>query len=81
MSHTDSYPTHKKDLELYNEVLNFRQSVARLITYDNDEGTDTLSHFARRYARDILKHDEVDFGIMLRDLPRTAYDESEYTDE
>ena len=81
MSHTESYPTHKKDLEFYNEVLNFRQNVARLITYDNDEGTDTLSHFARHCARNILKYDEADFGILMRDLPRTAYGESEYTDE
>lgn len=81
MSDTDNRINHKKDLEFYNEVLNFQQSIARLITYDNDEGTDTLSHFARGYARDILKHDEVNLGILMRDLPRTAYDESEYTNE
>ena len=81
MSDTDNRIVHKKDLELYNEVLNFRQSVSRLITYDNDEGSDTLSYVARGYARDILKHDEVNLGILMRDLPRTAYDESEYTNE
>ena len=81
MSNTDNRIKHKKDLAFYNEVLEFRQSIARFITYDNDEGTDTLSHFARGYAREILKHDEVDFGILLRDLPRSAYDESGYTNE
>ena len=81
MSHKDSYPTHKKDLELYNEVLNFQQCVSRLITYDNDEGTDTLSLYARHCARDILKYDVVKIGDLLRELPRTAYDDPEPTDE
>ena len=70
--------THKKDLELYNEILNFQQCVSRLVTYDNDEGTDTLSHYARRCAREILKHEPVQLGILLRNLPLTAYDEPGY---
>jgi hypothetical protein len=72
MQNKDNLIVYKGDLELYNEILNFQQSVARLITHDDDDGAGFLSHPGRNHARLLLSNPGL--RELLTTLPQSAYE-------